>query len=228
MAFEYKTVGGPERGKRKRGCKTASERVAAAMEELIRAEAADGWEYVRTDLVPVEERTSWLGRRQTLHCAVLVFRRETGGGAQSRAALSRKAARIFAQAEGDGAAAEPPVRAPRMPAPGRHPLPRVPQDETTFAPLQRDPGPQAMVPPAAGQEARPRPPTPEQLQAAVMAGHPAYASGIASGLGGASMPLPPAGKPEDTGDRPAATGLFTRMRGAPPVPETPRAPDRED
>lgn len=75
MAYEYKTVGGPERGKRRRDCHTPSQRAAAAMEELIQAEAQEGWEYLRTDLIAVEERPGFLSRRQVMHCSVLVFRR---------------------------------------------------------------------------------------------------------------------------------------------------------
>ena len=79
MAFEYKLVGAPERCKRRRGCRTNSDRVAAAMEELLAQEARDGWEYQRTDLIPVEERTVWFGGRHEVHRAVLVFRRALPG-----------------------------------------------------------------------------------------------------------------------------------------------------
>ena len=75
MGYEYKCIGAPERPKRKRGAKTRSDRLAAAMEDLISAEAVDGWEYLRTDLVPVEERSGWFSRSQEVHRAVLVFRR---------------------------------------------------------------------------------------------------------------------------------------------------------
>lgn len=80
MSFEYKAVAGPERGKRQRGCRTVSDRVAAAMEEIIRTEAVGGWEYLRTDLVAVEERDGWLSRRRAMHCSVLVFRRPLAAG----------------------------------------------------------------------------------------------------------------------------------------------------
>lgn len=75
MVYEYKCIGAPERGKRKRGAKTRSDRVANAMEEAIAAEAVDGWEYMRTDLVPVEERSGLFGRTHEVHRAILVFRR---------------------------------------------------------------------------------------------------------------------------------------------------------
>ena len=76
MGYEYKCVGAPEKGKRKRGAKTRSDRVANAMETSIQAEAVDGWEYLRTDLIPCEERSGIFSRPQEVHRAVLVFRRE--------------------------------------------------------------------------------------------------------------------------------------------------------
>lgn len=76
MGYEYKCVGAPEKGKRKRGAKTRSDRVANAMEITIQAEAVDGWEYLRTDLIPIEERAGMFKRAQEVHRAVLVFRRE--------------------------------------------------------------------------------------------------------------------------------------------------------
>ena len=83
MDYEYKTVGGPERGIRRRGCRTVADRVAAAMEDIIRDEAEDGWEYMRTDLVCVEERRGLFSRRQPVHCSVLVFRRPLPGRAHA-------------------------------------------------------------------------------------------------------------------------------------------------
>lgn len=76
MDYEYKCVGAPERPKRSRRAKTPSDRVARAMELIIREEAVNGWEYLRTDLVPVTEKTSFLGRAQEVHRAVMVFRRD--------------------------------------------------------------------------------------------------------------------------------------------------------
>lgn len=76
MAYEYKTVGAPEKGVRKRGARSKSDRVAAAFGQILDAEAVDGWEYMRTDLVPVVERSGLFGRPQEIHRAVMVFRRE--------------------------------------------------------------------------------------------------------------------------------------------------------
>lgn len=79
MAYEYRCVGAPERGKKRRGRMSRSDCVAQAMAELIAAEAADGWEYLRTDLVPVEEKPGWFGRAQEVHRGVMVFRRPLPG-----------------------------------------------------------------------------------------------------------------------------------------------------
>lgn len=76
MPYEYKCVGAPERARRRKGARTRSDRVARAMEDLINDNAIDGWEYLRTDLVPVEEKGGVLSRSQEVHRAVLIFRRE--------------------------------------------------------------------------------------------------------------------------------------------------------
>ncbi len=75
MTFEYKAIGAPEKAKRKRGLRSQSDRVALAFEEILQAEAVDGWEYLRTDLLPVTERAGWFGRGHEVHRAVMVFRR---------------------------------------------------------------------------------------------------------------------------------------------------------
>ena len=98
MTFEYKCVGGPERPKRVRGARSRSDRVALAMEEIIGAEAVDGWEYLRTDLVPVEEKSGLFSRTQEVHRAVLVFRREIGAARSTRPVLAHTQARSVAVA----------------------------------------------------------------------------------------------------------------------------------
>ena len=75
MTFEYKTVGAPEKGKRQRGARSQSDRVVAAFDEVLQGEAVDGWEYLRTDLLPVTERSGWFSRGHEVHRAVMVFRR---------------------------------------------------------------------------------------------------------------------------------------------------------
>jgi hypothetical protein len=116
MTFEYKCVGGPERPKRLRGAWSRSDRVALAMQEIIDSEAVDGWEYLRTDLVPVEEKASFLGRTQEVHRAVLIFRRESVVERPAQPARPRLAA---ADARSGAAMPENEVPLPGEPADAR-------------------------------------------------------------------------------------------------------------
>lgn len=74
MRFEYKVVPAPTRGKKARGVKTAADRFAHALAEVMNELAAAGWEYLRTDTLPAEERHGLTGRT-TVFQNMLVFRR---------------------------------------------------------------------------------------------------------------------------------------------------------
>lgn len=78
---EYKVVPAPNRGEKARGLKTPADRFAHALALLMNELARDGWEYLRADTLPSEERTGFT-KRTTVYHAVLVFRRalpdETG------------------------------------------------------------------------------------------------------------------------------------------------------
>ncbi|MEO1724146.1 MAG: hypothetical protein AAFR84_17305 [Pseudomonadota bacterium] len=108
MNYQYKLVGAPERGTRRRGTKTGSERVAAAMQEIVAQHAQEGWEFVRTDTLPVNEPRGFFGARRIVMRAVLVFRRQV-----------RQSPAVRESYIGEGAA---PPAAP-APAPAAEPLP---------------------------------------------------------------------------------------------------------
>lgn len=74
MTFEYKVVPAPTRGRKARGVKTSAGRFARALEDAINDLAGDGWEYLRTDTLPSEERQGLTGRT-TVYQNMLVFRR---------------------------------------------------------------------------------------------------------------------------------------------------------
>lgn len=76
MNYEYKCVGGPERSKRQRGVRGHAERAALAMQEIISAEAVDGWEYLRTDQITIGEKEGFFSRLRQAQRTVLIFRRE--------------------------------------------------------------------------------------------------------------------------------------------------------
>jgi hypothetical protein len=86
--FEYKVIPAPKRGEKARGVKTTEERFAYALTNLMNALGAEGWDYVRADALPCEERVGLTGTRTTFQ-NVLVFRRLIGAAASDPAASAR-------------------------------------------------------------------------------------------------------------------------------------------
>lgn len=74
IEYEYRVVPAPSRGKRARGVKGPDGRFANAVQGLMNELAAEGWEYLRSDTLPNEERTG-LTSFQTTFRSILVFRR---------------------------------------------------------------------------------------------------------------------------------------------------------
>lgn len=72
--YEYDIVPAPKKGKKAKGVKTAEDRFANALSLLINEKATEGWEYLRTDTLPSEERSGLRGRT-TVFQNMLVFRR---------------------------------------------------------------------------------------------------------------------------------------------------------
>lgn len=108
--FEYKVIPAPKRGEKARGVKTTEERFAYALTNLMNALGAEGWDYVRADALPCEERVGLTGTRTTFQ-NVLVFRRLIGAAASDPAAP----ARLLLQDP-------PPAPAPRL-GPAETPVP---------------------------------------------------------------------------------------------------------
>jgi len=77
QSFEYKVVPAPKRSKRVKGLKTAPDRFSHTLTELINIYAAEGWEYMRAETLPMEEKKSMLGAPTESYQSVLVFRRAT-------------------------------------------------------------------------------------------------------------------------------------------------------
>lgn len=76
--FEYKVIPAPRRGEKARGVKTTEDRFAYALTQLMNQLGAEGWDYVRADALPCEERAGLTGTRTTFQ-NMLVFRRPIGG-----------------------------------------------------------------------------------------------------------------------------------------------------
>lgn len=75
QAYEYRVIPAPRRGEKAKGAKTVAERFGVALAQLMNELAADGWDYLRADTLPCDERTGLTGTATHYH-AMLVFRRE--------------------------------------------------------------------------------------------------------------------------------------------------------
>jgi hypothetical protein len=76
--FEFKVIPAPKRGEKARGVKTTEERFALALTSLMNQLGAEGWDYVRADSLPCEERAGFTSTKTTFQ-NVLVFRRVIEG-----------------------------------------------------------------------------------------------------------------------------------------------------
>jgi len=72
--FEYRVVPAPKRGEKAQGLKTTEDRFAQALTILMNDMARQGWDYLRADTLPCEERTGLTGKA-TVFQNMLVFRR---------------------------------------------------------------------------------------------------------------------------------------------------------
>lgn len=79
--FEYKVIPAPDRGEKARGAKTPGDRYAQALTSVLNRMAHEGWDYVRAEMLPSEER-SGLTRKTTVYHNVLVFRRQLPVGVE--------------------------------------------------------------------------------------------------------------------------------------------------
>ena len=86
--FEFKVIPAPKRGEKARGVKTTEDRFALALTTLMNQLGAEGWDYVRADALPCEERVGLTGTKTTFQ-NMLVFRRVTAGSTNDAPQTSR-------------------------------------------------------------------------------------------------------------------------------------------
>ena len=84
--FEYKVVPSPRKGDKAREAKTVQDRFALALTLLMNRMGQDGWEYLRADALPCDERVGLTGTKTTFQ-SVLVFRRVLNAAAAQTPAL---------------------------------------------------------------------------------------------------------------------------------------------
>lgn len=139
MRYEYSVIPAPARGDKAKGAKTPVDRFALSLTAELNRMAAEGWDYVRAETLPSEERSGLAGRSTVYH-NVLVFRRATGGSASAAAPAPTAAAGpqpeypvIATPARAPEKAPEPPLAAAPQPIdhtsvsekPATPPAPRV-------------------------------------------------------------------------------------------------------
>ncbi len=117
--FEYKVVPAPRKGLKAKGVKSSEDRFAHALATLMNAEARDGWEYLRTDTLPMQERKGLTGTTTTYQ-NMLVFRR-----ALSEAAASLTPGAAIPAETATAAAAPVEAPAPIEPAPAPTTSPKL-------------------------------------------------------------------------------------------------------
>ena len=75
--YEYKAVPAPIRGTKAKGTKTSADRFALTITNTLNEQSSDGWEYLRTETLPYQER-SGLTKKTTNFQHLLIFRRRSG------------------------------------------------------------------------------------------------------------------------------------------------------
>ncbi len=119
--IEYKVVPAPRRARSVRGVKGKAEQFARNLQDIITEEARGGWEYVRADLIPCEEKPGFFSRRQEIHRAMLVFRKLPPAPAPTVMAAAPEPAR--------GPRFDPVERPARQPQPQPQPQQAQPEPE---------------------------------------------------------------------------------------------------
>lgn len=87
LRFEYKVVPSPRKGEKAHGAKTTPDRFALTLTTLMNKLGQDGWDYLRADTLPCDERVGFTGSKTTFQ-SMLVFRRALTEGAEVPAGLS--------------------------------------------------------------------------------------------------------------------------------------------
>lgn len=88
--YEYRVIPAPRRGEKARGVKTTEERFALALTTLMNRMGAEGWDYVRAEALPCDERAGLTGGTKTSFQNMLVFRRALPMAEAGHVALSEE------------------------------------------------------------------------------------------------------------------------------------------
>ncbi|MEY4982259.1 MAG: hypothetical protein RIR62_525 [Pseudomonadota bacterium] len=112
--YEYKVIPAPRRGEKSREAKTTEDRFALALTTVMNQLGRDGWDYVRAETLPCDERSGFTGVKTTEQ-NMLVFRRALGGEAAAPLAAPRAAEVPRLGPATDGGAGAAPALGPAEP-----------------------------------------------------------------------------------------------------------------
>lgn len=74
--YEYKVIPAPRRAEKNKSIRNADNRYAHTLANIMNAEAAHGWMYLRTETLPVDEKSGIMGKTSEKYLNVMVFQRE--------------------------------------------------------------------------------------------------------------------------------------------------------
>ena len=80
LNYEYRVIPAPRRAPRARGL-SCEDRFAQSLASVMNDMGSEGWEYVRADTLPLDERAGLTGGTKTSYLNMLVFRRVIVRGA---------------------------------------------------------------------------------------------------------------------------------------------------
>lgn len=108
--YEFKVIPAPRRGEKQRGVKATEDRFALALTKLMNEQAGEGWEYLRAESLPCDERVGFTGSKTTYQ-NLLVFRREIVAPV-----AAREPRQIFPEWEEEASEAPVLAASPALPA----------------------------------------------------------------------------------------------------------------
>ena len=124
QVYEYRVIPAPSRGERMRGAKTTQDRYAQTLAQLINAQGREGWEYLRAESLPTEERSGFT-RRTTVFVNLLVFRRIVDASGEPTAQVTPPQKSFLGLGRLTGNKPAPAAHIPRIDPPGDGPAPRL-------------------------------------------------------------------------------------------------------
>lgn len=138
-SYEYIAIPAPARGEKTRGAKTGIDRFAATLTDTLNRMAGDGWDYVRAETLPAEER-SGLTSRTTVYHNLLIFRRSLAAAQPMpnpvRAAPEPAPAPAPAPVPEPAPAPEPAETTPSVRAPFSQPMRAMPKQQQQARPAE--------------------------------------------------------------------------------------------